>query len=271
MRKLGCVAGKAFGNTIEQNMQLVKNAGFDCTFISWESDEDISSHMSKAASIGLEVDTFHAPFGSMNSIWEEGTEGDAYVEVLRHCIKDAGSFGVPYVIMHTTIGSVPPKTSAIGLMRYKKLIIEAEKQNVRLAFENLEFFRHLELVLDYFKDSKNVGFCYDVGHEHCYTPGVRYLPIFGDVLFCTHLHDNLGLGPTKEVNYRDDLHKIPFDGNIDYERMCKEMKECGFAGTFMLEVSNRTPYCFYNDLTPEQFYEKSYAAAVRLRTLCDGN
>ncbi len=271
MRKLGCGAGTAFDNSVEQNMQIIKNVGFDSTFISWEPDIDIKKIMDKANTIGLEVETFHAPFGSMNSMWEEGTEGDAYTEVLRRCIIDAGKYRVPYVIMHTTIGRIPPKTSAIGLMRYKKLIIEAEKQNVKLAFENLEFVRHLELVLDYFKASKNVGFCYDVGHEHCYTPGIRYMPVFGDRLFCTHIHDNLGLAPTKDVDYRDDLHRIPFDGNVDFERVCAEIHESGFSGSLMLEISNRAPYYFYKDLNAEKFYEKAYTAALKLRSLCDGN
>lgn len=270
MRKLGCSASALLGNSIEQNMECIKNAGFDCTFFSWDEGVDAESYIKKANSIGLEVETLHAPFGSMNSMWEEGEAGDIYTEVLRKCIQTAASFNVPYVIMHTTIGRVPPKTSAIGLMRYKKLIVEAEKSGVKLAFENLEFVRHLELILDYFK-SDNVGFCYDVGHENCYTPGIRYLPIFGDRLFCTHIHDNTGLAPTKDVDYRDDLHKIPFDGTIDFEKVCKGIKECGFEGTLMLELSNRTPYCFYNDLTPESFYEKAYNAALKLRRLCDGN
>ncbi len=270
MRKLGCVASDLLGNDISANMECIKNAGFDCTFFSWDESADVESYMKKADSIGLEVETFHAPFGQMNCMWEEGLDGDAYTELLKRCIRTAGQYGVPYVIMHTTIGRIVPKTSPIGLMRYKKLIVEAEKHGVKLAFENLEYVRHLELILDYFK-SGNVGFCYDVGHEHCYTPGIRYMPLFGDRLFCTHIHDNLGLAPTKDVDYRDDLHKLPFDGNIDFEKICKSLGRSGYAGSLMLEVSNRKPYSFYDELSPEQFYEKAYAAALRLRKYCDGN
>lgn len=270
MRKLGCNSSAVLGNPIEKNMELIKNAGFDCTFFCWDKNNDNKAYMKKAHSVGLEVETLHAPFSQMNSMWEEGEAGDIYTELLKECIRDAGCFGVPYVIMHCTIGSVAPKTSPIGLMRYKKLIIEAQKHNVKLAFENLEFFRHMSLIIDYFK-CDTVGFCYDVGHEHCYTPGMSYMPLFGDRLFCTHIHDNMGLGATKDVDYRDDLHKIPFDGNIDFEKVCKNIKSSGYEGSLMLEISNRDPYRFYNDLTPEKFYEKAYAAAVKLRGLCDGN
>ena len=270
MRKLGCNASALLGNDISANMECIKNAGFDCTFFSWEEDTDTESYIKKADSIGLEVETLHAPFAQMNCMWEEGLDGDAYTELLKKCIRTAGHYGVPYIIMHTTIGRIVPKTSPIGLLRYHKLIAEAEKYGVKLAFENLEYVRHLELVLDYFK-SENVGFCYDVGHEHCYTPGIRYMPLFGDRLFCTHIHDNIGLAPTKDVNYRDDLHRIPFDGNIDFEKICKSIKRSGYTGSLMLEISNRAPYQFYDGLSPEQFYEKAFCAAAKLRSFCDGN
>ena len=171
--------------------------------------------------------------------------------------------------MHTTVSSSAPKTSHIALTRYRKLVMEAEKQGVKLAFENLEFIRHLSLILYTFR-SENVGFCYDVGHEVCYTPGLKYLPLFGDRLFCTHIHDNDGFPEDKVVDHKSDHHKIPFDGSIDFEKVCKDIKDCGFKGSLMLEVSSHEPYNFYKDLTPEQFYGKAYEAAVKLRNLTDG-
>jgi len=270
MRKLGCYVWEQLGNSLTENMIEIKNAGFDSTFFSWRKDTDTESYMRVANEIGLCVETLHAPFDQINTLWEEGEDGDRFTEVLRRCIKTAGFYGVPYVIMHTTAGRIVPKTSHIGLLRFGKLVLEAEKCGVKLAFENLEFVRHLSLVLDYFKSSPNVGFCYDVGHEHCYSPGIKYMPLFGDRLFCTHIHDNLGLAPTKDVDYRDDLHKIPFDGNIDYEKVCTSIGNSGFEGTLMLEVCNCNRYSFYGELSPAQFYAKAYDAATKLRILTDG-
>ncbi len=271
MRKLGCNASALLGNSTLDNMEIIKQVGFDSTFVSWNEEIDLKEYAKKASSLGLELETVHSPFGKMNDLWVEGNDGDHYTEVLRRCIIDAGKNGVPCVIMHATIGHIVPKTSHIGLTRFEKLIIEARRCNVKLAFENLEFFRHLGLILEYFKNEDNVGFCYDVGHEHCYTPGMYYMTQFADRLLCTHIHDNLGLAETKDVDYRDDLHKIPFDGNIDFERVCKGIKNSGFEGTLMLEVSNRQPYFFYKDLTALDFYKKAYGAATKLRTLTDGN
>ncbi|MBR5527915.1 MAG: sugar phosphate isomerase/epimerase [Clostridia bacterium] len=269
MRKLGCYVWEQLGNSLTENMREIKKAGFDSTFFSWRKDTDVESYMRTADEIGLCVETLHAPFDKINTLWEEGEDGDIYTEELRKCIKLAGVYGVPYVIMHTTAGRIVPKTSHIGLLRYGKLVNQAEKSGVKLAFENLEYARHLGLILETFK-SDTVGFCYDVGHEHCYTPGIKYMPLFGERLYCTHIHDNLGLAPTKDVDYRDDLHKIPFDGNIDYKEVCTSIKKSGFEGTLMLEVCNCKRYSFYGELSPEEFYAKAYDAAVKLRALTDG-
>ncbi len=269
MRKLGCNSAWLLGNDVPTNMELIKNAGFDCTFLLWDDDLDIEKYMNKASSIGLEMETFHSPFSNVNAIWEEGEEGDIYTEQLRRCIISASEHDVPAVVIHTTCSSIAPKTSPIGLLRFSKLVNQAEKSRVKLAIENLEFIRHLGLVLDYFKSSY-VGFCYDVGHENCYTPGYRFMPLFGDRLVCTHIHDNLGLAPSKDVDYRDDLHRIPFDGAIDYAPVMASIRESGYTGPLTLEVSNRSPYYFYNGLSAEQFYEKAFSVASKLRDMTDG-
>lgn len=268
MRKLGCSAEALLGNDIFENLELIKKAGFDSTFFYWDDDVDIEKYIEKANSLGLEVESLHAPFSQVNSVWLEGDEGDVYVEKIRRAIKTAAKFEIPVVVLHTSSGNDVPKTSPIGLLRHKKLIIEAERRGVKLAFENTRIIRHLSLLLEYFK-SENVGFCYDVGHEKCYTPGYRFMPLFADRTFVTHIHDNYGLGESKEISYNDDLHRIPFDCSVDFNRVCKDIKENGYKGSLMLEVNNREPYRYYKDLTPEQFYAKAYAAAVKLREMVD--
>lgn len=269
MRKLGCNVHDLLGNNIYKNMELIKKVGFDTTFFYWDDDVEIEKYMEKANSLGLEVEALHAPFKNANTVWVEGDEGDVYTEKIRRCIKTAAKHKIPVVVLHASSGNTPPKTSPIGLLRHKKLIIEAERQGIKLAFENIRIIRHLSLILEYFK-SENVGFCYDTGHEKCYTPGYRFMPLFGDRTFCSHIHDNLGLGENKEIDYRDDLHRIPFDGIIDFGRICKEMKESGYKGNITLEVNNREPYCYYKDLTAEEFYKKAFAAAQKLREMVDG-
>lgn len=272
MRKLGVNIYVNFGKNLFETMDIIKTTGFDTCFFTWDEKTNVASIKEHADSIGLEIETIHAPFGKMNSMWlDDSNEGDRFTETLKKCIRDAGENGIPYVIMHSTIGSVShiPKSSHIGLTRFSKLVVEAKRYGVKLAFENLEFPRFMALILENFKD-EHVGFCYDIGHENCYTPGLTFLPWLGERLFCTHIHDNFGLGDEKDINYRDDRHMIPFDGNIDYKAVMKRLSDSGYKGSLMLELDNRPDYNYYGDLTAEKFYSKAFDAAIKLRELCDG-
>ncbi len=270
MRKLGMNVPAAFSGDLLDKMSIIKETGFDTCFLGWSINTDVSAFKRHADGIGLEIETIHAPFNKMNAMWDETTnEGDYFTEELKKCIRDAGSNGIPYVVMHTSFTNVAPISSRMGLTRFEKLIIEAEKCGVKLAFENLEFPRLMALILDYFK-CDTAGFCYDIGHEACYTPGLKFLPMFGDRLLCTHIHDNSGLGAEKDTNYRDDHHKIPFDGSIDFEAVCKDIKKSGYTGSLMLEVTNRKDLNLYGDISFEEFAKKAYDSAVRLRKLTDG-
>lgn len=271
MRRLGCVSAPLSGKSITENMELIKKAGFDSTYIFDDGTEnriDTEKCVNKAKEINLDIEYTIAPFYDVNSIWLEGDGGDAYTEKIRRVIQTSAKYGIPTVVLHTSIGLDVPKTSPIGLLRYKKLIIEAEKRGIRLAFKNTEIIRHLGLLLEYFK-SENVGYCYDCGHERCFTPGFRFMKLFGDRTFCTHLHDNFGLAESKDINYRDDLHRIPFDCDLDFDRVCGDIRESGFNGTLMLGVTNRETYGFYDRITPEEFYKKAYTAVLKLRELTE--
>ena len=270
MRKLGMCVPIAFDGDLFGKMNFIRETGFDTCFFGWTLETDVYSLRRHAESIGLEVETLHAPFGKINSMWDESSsEGDFFTEEIKKCIRDAGNNGIPYVVVHTSIGNNAPLSSRIGLTRFEKLVIEAEKRGVKLAFENLEYPRLMALVLDYFK-CDTVGFCYDTGHENCFTPGLKFMPMFGDRLFCTHIHDNLSRNVEDVANYRNDQHKIPFDGCIDFEAVCSDIKKSGYTGSLMLEATNRWDLNFYGDLGFEGFVKKSYEAAVTLRKLTDG-
>ncbi len=90
---------------------------------------------------------------------------------------------------------------------------------------------------------------------------MEYMPLFGKKTVALHIHDNM-----KEHN--QDIHLLPFDGAIDFNRVADHIRNSGFEGTVMLEAlpKNSTVYVGY---TPEQYYERAYNAASRLRSLID--
>ena len=131
-----------------------------------------------------------------------------------------------------------------------------------LGFENQRKIGNLSFILELYNDVPQVRFCWDVGHEACFTPGREYMPLFGNKLVYTHIHDN-------EKVYNGDLHLIPFDGKIDYRRTAELLRKYDYQGTLTLEIAPKKSGR-YDDLTIDQFFARAYTAAQRLRDLVDG-
>ena len=142
----------------------------------------------------------------------------------------------------------------IGINRLENVVRYAKEKSVKIAFENINSPEYLFRVLNNF-NTPDVGFCYDCGHEACHTPGVRYLPIIGNRLMCTHIHDN---------DNESDLHLIPFDGEIDFQQMCNELKAINYKGNITLELCYSDKY--KAELSDYEFLKKCYESAEKIRT-----
>lgn len=85
--------------------------------------------------------------------------------------------------------------------------------------------------------------------------------IFGDRVVALHIHDNL-------CNLDTDNHFIPFDGNIDFETVAKDIADSGFNGTLMLELKSKKDEK-YKNLTDEEYFEKAANAAKKLAQMVE--
>ena len=130
----------------------------------------------------------------------------------------------------------------LGLSRYDELVVYARDKGVTLAFENLRLLGNLACLVDRYEKLDHVRFCFDCGHEHCYTKTVSIMDVFTNRVCCTHIHDNMGR-PMEDKTNDFDMHLLPFDGTYNYEKMMRKLDEYGYAGSLMLEVSqNREDY-----------------------------
>ena len=128
-----------------------------------------------------------------------------------------------------------------------------------IAFENQRKLANIAWAFEAFT-TETVKFCWDCGHEFCFTPGRHYMPLFGDRLICTHIHDNTAV-------FNDDSHFLPFDGACDFVYVADTLRNSDYTGSLMLEVGNPSRY---GELSPQEFLKKAWDAAVRLRTMVDG-
>ena len=86
------------------------------------------------------------------------------------------------------------------------------------------------------------------------------MPLFGDRLICTHIHDNTAV-------YNEDSHFLPFDGACDFGYVAEAIRSSGYSGSLMLEVGCNGP-CGQDD--PLNFLARAAESVKRLRAMIDG-
>lgn len=275
MRRRLCMnISKAFGAPLTEQLDMLKAAGFDGFFMSYgysESEDTVRACIAHARDIGLYCQSIHAPFGHVCDLWH-GDEAAAQqvLDNLLACLHFCDSERVPLMIVHPFIGFESHTPTAQGLEYFGHLVAAAEKTGVRLAFENVEGEEYLDTLMQHFKHSPAVGFCWDTGHMLCYNHGRDFLRDYGDRLLCTHLNDSLGVRAlTGEITWLDDLHLLPLDGINDWDAIAAQLKKHGYAGELTFELTTASkPGRHDNDKYAAQplmqYFAECYARACRV-------
>lgn len=258
-----------FGYPLElsDRLRLIKGAGFKSVLLWWAVESafepPIPEKADTARRIGLEIENAHLHFRNVNTLWEEGDEGERYCNELIGLTASAASYGVPTLVVHLTRTLTPPPFSDLGFSRFMRIVDTAERVGVALAFENL---RAPDRLYEFMArvDSKRVGVCFDAGHNHYVRPERRVCRDFADRIFAVHLHDNFGTS---------DDHLIPFDGNEDWRNVREEILGSSYTGAWSLEIEHAltdqfgkklSPNDPYGDMSPEEYLDRAFKAHKRL-------
>ena len=263
-RRLGIMAECLEGVLPYDALDEIKEAGFEAFFTNEYRLDEVKRIKKKADLLGLSYDFIHAPFHNINEMW---TSGMGYVEVMdymKEAIDSASICGIPYVITHVSSGWEPPPVNDMGLSRYDEIVLYARKKGVTLAFENLRLLGNLTCLMDRYEKMDNVKFCFDCGHEHCYTKTVSLMDVFTTRVCCTHIHDNFSR-KLEDKNGKFDLHLLPFDGTYDYEKMMRRLDEYGYDGTLMLEVWQNTDE--YKNMSHKEYLDTCYERILEISQL----
>ena len=261
MRSVGINYCNYYGLSPEQFAKEIKALGFGATFTE-SSDAGFAVKCAKAFYENkIAWETIHAPFDGINNIWLDSDDGNAILRKMKTTIDICADFSVPTAIIHLSSGEKAPSISDIGKTRFAELVDYSVSKNINLAFENQRKLANIAWIFEEFADAPTVGFCWDVGHEGCFAQGREYMPLFGNKLIATHIHDNDG-------GYNHDLHQIPFDGKLDYYRIARYIKNYGYAGTLMLEIFPQISD-IYKGMKPDRILARAYDAASRLRDMVD--
>lgn len=235
--------------------KLIKSVGFDCVMLWWSDKfgrgKGYKEDVLLARNAGLEIENIHAPVHEQNCLSLDNSEGESVYHTYQQCIEDCFVYDVPTMVIHLPNDKYP--INELGLKRLERIVYKAEDKNIQIAFENLDNIKNLDKVLETFQ-SKKIGYCYDCCHHQNYAPNVDLLHKYGDRLMALHLHDNGG---------KHNQHQLPFDGNINWEDVIRQIVLTGYEGATTLEPMNWD----YENLSIYEFLDRAYQKAKKLNAM----
>ncbi len=266
-QKIGISVGNHYSVPTPELLPLIAGAGFSAVSPVWEPGINLGEIVSTARSLGLAVQSLHAPFGKVAALWDEDPEvSRPALEELLLSLSDCGREGIPTLVCHAWIGFDYTRTPGqAGIDNFTVLAHRAKELGVRLALENTEGLEFLSALMTHFAGDDTVGFCWDSGHQMCYNGNQDLLALWGDRLYMTHLNDNLGVSnPQGKIHWTDDLHLLPFDGIADWQLNARRLKKCPRPEYLNFELNLLSkPGRHENDVYREMGFENYYAEAFK--------
>ena len=269
----------------EQAIRFLANVGFDAMdysaffhyhygqtrrqeqtgflFQPFEKLEAYYQHLKDVADeAGIVFGQMHAPYPSVFT--DADTIPQASFEIAEKSIRIAGILKAPYLIIHPCfVGNAAKELSdkelkSLNVKYYSALAPLAKEQNVVICLENMwgtdngkicptvcsrasQFCDFID-TLNELVGEERFAACLDVGHALLtQQDAASMIHSLGHRLKTLHLHDNDGV---------DDIHNIPMIGKLNWESICKALKEVDYQGTFSLEADTYPRY-FGKDLIKE--------------------
>lgn len=249
--KIGFALQTQYDRPLTQVVELLKKAGFSAVSPLWSPELNMSELVQCVRANGMTLQYIHAPHKNIHLLWQpELPESiEAQGNILR-TIDDCAAFQVPSLVIHGWQGlfyTFP--TDPLDFRFFDHIVSYAKEKGVQIAFENLEGEEYLDALLTRYCDQNHVGFCWDTGHDSCYPHTMDFLERFGDRLIITHLNDNFGVrDPGGIPNGKDDLHFLPFDGNLDWDYLLRRLKAAPTQEILNFEIKIRSHSKDENDM-----------------------
>ncbi len=281
-RKIGISLGNGFRRSTPEMVKLVSSLGFGAVSPSMPLEGqpfDLAGIAKSAKECGVLLSALHAPFLHAAAIWQDETDDGAGALGAREIMEGIGlcsKYEIPVLVIHAWIGFEPSKgPTEVGLMRIDSLLTAAQRRGVCLAVENTEGEEYLDALLARYKDFSNFGFCYDSGHAHCYNHDRDLLSEYGDRLLFTHLNDNLGVcSKSGEISPLDDLHLLPFDGNLDWAQISGRLAKARTLPVLNFELNiaskpGRHENDRYGKMRYEEYFSEVFLRASRIKKMIE--
>lgn len=247
---LGLSTGCFYRRRIFDVLEEIREGGFDrievCSFpehLDYHNRPDVIRAGERLRALGLRPVSFHAPFSDRIDITAlDAGERAAGVQELLIACEAAASMGVENVVLHPG----PERRGRRGDAEFSDRMRNAadslntvaarcSELGVTLVLENMLphlLFGHIDDML-YLLESMNtrsVKACLDTGHAFLARELDTVIQKLSGHLHLVHLNDNHG---------DRDAHLPPGKGGIYWPRVLRDLKQCQFHGTLILELSSQ--------------------------------
>ncbi len=279
-------------------LENLKSCGIDeVMFTGYHCEEpadfDMETETCKLGDLLREYDMKGAQHHSLVSMYAmPGESQDEVILRMKKCVDYTANLNAEVVVFHAMkfLGSKDAgkicerdlneairKTSAEAVMETCCSNLHAageyaRERGVLIAIENLDRFTpwcDMESLPRIVRgaNSDAVGFCLDTGHAWCCgNDPAQWIPIMGDKLFTTHIHDNHGLPRIfscheglLDVTSNLDEHLSPGFGTISWKNFLLALRESGYRRTLNFETNG----------WPELEKSESYRYAIQFWRTCE--
>jgi sugar phosphate isomerase/epimerase len=234
------------------------------TIASWAMSNDISE-LDVGPSIEMNREVFEQVMARgmkintmiycRNFLCSNQEEAKHHQDKLIEIIKFAGSLGIEKVVCSTgvldvsydNLGFHPERSMDACVELAKKNLDEAEKDNVKIAWENCPVMGNIAVSPDMWEelfdklDSDKLGLCYDPSHlVWQFIDPYENIFKFKDKIFHFHAKDThvdkdkLSIYGVQQ-NSKWWIHRLPGLGDLDWNRIIDDLYQIGYQGSIAIE------------------------------------
>jgi sugar phosphate isomerase/epimerase len=243
---VGLSTGCFYHRDIQESLPLVREGGFSLvevcsspSHLDYNRKEDVARAAELALRLGIDIFSFHAPFGDAIDISHpvKDERSRAVREVLA-AADAAAALGARYFVLHPgperrpggDLATLQAMRRTLGPL--DEVSAHCREMGVGLVLENMLphlFAGHISDILWILGSiaSTDVGVCLDTGHAHISGELPAAVAKLAGHLWMLHANDNRGT---------EDTHLPPGRGTIAWKPLVGDLVRAGFRGVMMLEL-----------------------------------
>lgn len=252
---------KAGFTVLDMNLCALNRRQTTLHLDNWQ--EQVDEIRNEAERLGCVFSQSHPPYRrGRDGAFATAEEEEFFRAMSLRALEITAMLGARWAVIHPVMDVTADINDVDAHVRCNQQMFAREAElaarlGVGLAFENMfdgdqrrfgSTAEDLIAIQDFFH-SDHIGVCWDVGHANRMYHGLQPLAIrrLGSRIKALHIDDNLG---------KDDLHLLPFEGNVAWEQIMHELHDGGCEADLIYEIRNNSnmPEAL-RDITARYCYE----------------